>query len=400
MRRHDSAEPVWREPVTRDGDPLAFLERELEALRCEGRLRLRSQARLRMGIEGRLNLCSNDYLGYVATGRLARAARGVVDEQDPGAGASRLVFGERAAHRNLERAIAGWLGTEDALVFTSGYAANVGTISALVGRDDIVVSDALNHASIIDGCRLARARVVVVPHGDIDAARTALQQPTKGRRWLVSESYFSMDGDGPDIAALRRVCDQFGAALVLDEAHAVGVYGPKGRGRAGEASVVPDVWVGTLGKALGAAGAFVAGSDSLCAWLWNRARSFVYSTGASPWICSVAECAVGLAQGDDEGRSRLAQQASRLRTELCEAGVPVRSGFGPIVPVLLGPDRLAVEWAKRLGEYGIEVQAIRPPTVPEGSARLRVTVNAALTDGERRRAVEAFARVRWECGVG
>src|SRR5690606_10715162 len=185
----------------------------------------------------------------------------------------------------------------------------------------LIVSDALNHASIIDGCRLSKARTVVIPHRDTEAVRQALRQSTARRRWVVTESYFSMDGDCPDLRALRAICDQYDAALVLDESHAVGVFGPAGRGLAAEAGIRPDVFVGTLGKALGAQGAFVAGARHLCEWLWNRARSFVFSTGMSPLLAAMARGAVDLARADDAGRQVLAKRSEELRAVLREAGL-------------------------------------------------------------------------------
>ena len=368
--------------------PLRHLGEDLAELERRGRLRERPAP-----IDGSqlLDLCSNDYLGYRSTGRLGAAARAAAESSSVGAGASRLVAGEHAAHGELERAIAGWLGTDESIVFTSGYAANVGTLAALVGEGDLVVSDALNHASLIDGCRLSRARCVVVPHSDLSAVRVALRNHGGRRRWVVTESYFSMEGDGPDLAALRSICDEHDAALVVDEAHAVGVFGPAGRGRAGEAGVRPDVLVGTLGKALGAQGAFVAGSRELCRWLWNRARSFVFSTGLSPLIASIGCAAVEHAREDETGRARLREVARQLRAGLAEQGIRVASSWGPILPVVLGRESTALAWSRALGRQGIRVQGIRPPTVPEGTSRLRLTARADLTDGDIERAIAAFA---------
>lgn len=250
-------------------DPLQHLDAELAELERRDLLRRPpppADPRLR-------SFCSNDYLGLAA------------DPPPPapsGSGASRLIAGERAEHRELEQRLASWTGTEDALVFSSGYAANVGVLSALASPGDLIVSDALNHASIIDGSRLSRARIAVVPHLDVGAVRAALRTRETGRAWVVVESYYSMDADGPDLAQLRGACDEAGAALLVDEAHALGVLGPGGRGRCAEAGVRPDVLVGTLGKSLGSQGAFVAGRAVLKSWLWNRARSFVFSTGLSP----------------------------------------------------------------------------------------------------------------------
>lgn len=380
--------------------PLRHLGPELEKLAERHLLRTRPSPR-DAAEPGRLNLCSNDYLGYAASGRLRPFAEAALAEAWTGAGASRLVAGEHRAHRELERALAEWVGLEEALVFTSGYAANVGTISALAGEGDVIVSDALNHASIIDGCRLSKAKTVVVPHLDEEAVRRVLRESTAARRWVVVETYFSMDGDRPDVRALRGICDEYDAALVVDESHAMGVFGPAGRGVAAEAGVTPDVLVGTLGKALGAQGAFVAGSRELCAWLWNRARSFVFSTGMSPIVAAMARGAVELARVDEEGRDLLAKRSAELRARIAEAGLSVASSsMGPIIPVHVGEEARALALSRALSELGVDVQAIRPPTVPVGTARLRVTASSLLTATDVERAGEAFRRAVRDVGAG
>lgn len=367
--------------------PLDYLAHELASLEKQNLLRERPREGAPVAA---LELCSNDYLGYRATGRLLEHAVRAAREHPAGAGASRLVTGDHPAHRHLETALADWLRTEETLVFTSGYACNVGTIAALAGEGDVIVSDALNHASIIDGCRLSRARVVVVPHLAIDEVRRALLAHGGRRRWVVTESYFSMDGDGPDLRALRGICDETGAALILDEAHALGVFGPEGRGRAAEAGVQPDVMVGTLGKALATQGAFVAGSGDLCRWLWNRARSLVFSTGLSPMLASVAAEAVREIRGDQTGRDRLSALSDDLRRRLNDLGIPVANRSGPILPIVLGSEHRALAWRDALGERGVKVQAIRPPTVPNGTSRLRVTTRASLGPRDMELAVSAF----------
>jgi 8-amino-7-oxononanoate synthase len=347
-----------------------------------------------------VHLCSNDYLGYRASGRLSKYARAAAAENHPvGAGASRLVSGEHRAHRALEEGLAGWLESEETLVFTSGYAANVGVIAALADEGDLIVSDALNHASIIDGCRLSRARVVVVPHNNAGEVGRALRQSRAHRRWVVTESYFSMEGDSPDLRELRAICTEWDAALVLDEAHAVGVFGPKGRGLAAEQGVVPDVLVGTLGKALGSQGAFVAGSRDLCRWLWNRARSFVFSTGLSPLLAAIGRGAVAEAEADDGGRRQVKESGARLRAGLLDEGIRVANAQGPVLPIILGTEERALAWSASLARLGITVQPIRPPTVPPGTSRLRVTVRANLTDSDLSAAIGAFGRVAREVGL-
>ncbi len=312
-----------------------------------------------------------------------------------GAGASRLVAGEHLAHGEAEREIAAWLRCPASLLFSSGYAANLGAIAALAHRDDVIVSDALNHASIIDGSRLSGARVVVVPHRDIAAVERALVEASRARaRWVVTESYFSMDGDIPDLRSLRTLCDAHDAALYVDEAHAVGVFGPEGRGLCAEVGVVPDVLVGTFGKALGLQGAFVAGSEILRSYLWNRARSFVFSTGISPALSSRIRANVRRVIADDPARQRVHRVASRLREALRSAGVTVPSDArGPVLPWLVGAPSAALALSTQLREHGILVQAIRPPTVPPNTARLRITATASLTELDVERSVAAFRKV-------
>ena len=374
-------------------DPLSHLAAQLEQLEREG-LRRRTPEPI---APGALSFCSNDYLGLAA--RPAPAA-------SSGAGASRLIAGERDEHRRLEHALATWLGTEDALLFASGYAANVGTLSALAGSGDLLVSDALNHASIIDGARLSRARVAVVPHNDPSAVARVLAERSEARAWVAVESYYSMDADGPDLRALRRVCDEHGAGLFVDEAHALGVIGPLGRGRCAEAGITADVLMGTLGKAFGGQGAFAAGRTVLRDWLWNRARSFVFSTGLAPVSAAAALRSLQDVLERPELAAHVSAMAARLRDGLMAVGaVPLERGpteasssdhprllgFGHVVPVLVGTSARALELAERLRSQGIAVHAIRPPTVPNGTARIRLTVTAQHGTADIDRAVAAYA---------
>lgn len=382
---------------------------EIARLEAAGRLRTPDDGELRAAAEAAardrgeefLDASSNDYLGLaglgvsretsvqVGAGEIAPDMR----QARPGAGASRLIHGTRPEHVALERSLADWVGLPSALLFTSGYAANVGALSAVVRPGALVVSDQLNHASIIDGCRLARAAVRVVPHLDLDGVRRALEAtPSATERFVVVESYFSMDGDGPDLRALRALCDEREARLVVDEAHALGVFGEDGSGRCRSARVRPDILVGTLGKAVGAQGAFVAGSERLRMLLWNRARSFVFSTAPSPLLARTALFHVERARAAGRARQRLHSDSDELRVALESRGVPVVPGSsGPIVPVLTGESARAVDVARRLSARGILVQAIRPPTVPEGTARVRLTVTAAWPDGSVGRVAGAIA---------
>lgn len=319
----------------------------------------------------RLDLCSNDYLGL---GALAQPH--VLTPTS--AAASRLVSGDLDHHASLEAALCDWLQIEAALLFTSGYAANVGALQALSGPDTVVLSDELNHASIIDGCRLGRGRVVVTPHRQVAAVERALREAPERRRIVVTDGLFSMDGDVAPLAELRRLCDAHDALLFVDEAHALGVLGPEGRGAAAAAGVRPDILVGTLGKALGSGGAFVAGARELHDWLWNRARSFVFSTGLAPSLAATAQ--LHLPQVRDGVRTAVLHQTARtFRAQLADAGVEVLpESYGPILPVLLGAEGRALEAARRLGQAGYHVHPIRPPTVPGGTSRLRLTVRADL----------------------
>jgi len=365
--------------VKRIEPALGFLDEALAEARGQDLLRERDASP--GGTGGGPSFCSNDYLGLAATVGAVEAA---------GAGASRLLGGDLPVHRRLESAAAELVGAEDSLVFSSGYAANLGVLSALAGPRDLIVSDALNHASIIDGARLSRARVQVVPHLDAGAVAHALEKPREGRAFVVTESYFSMDADSPDLGELRRICDRHGAALIVDEAHALGVLGPEGRGLCKAAGIVPDVLVGTFGKAFGAGGAFVAGSRALVLWCWNRARSFVFSTGLSPALAEAALRGLSLARAEPSRRERVMAAASGLREGMRRLGLQT-PGAGVIVPWIVGEATTAVELSRRLRERGLDVRPIRPPTVPAGTARLRMTVTAAHTAADIERALALLA---------
>lgn len=360
--------------------PLSHLEDALEALQAAG---LRRQPPAALAPDA-LSFCSNDYLGL--------ASRPAPDAPS-GSGASRLIAGERHAHGALEVALASWLGAEACLSFSSGYAANVGTVAALAAPGDLIVSDALNHASLIDGARLSRARVVVTPHNDVAAIAKALADRSEARAWVLVESYYSMDADGPDLRALRTACDEGRAALFVDEAHALGLLGPGGRGRCAEAGVVPDILVGTLGKAFGSQGAFVVGRQVLREWLWNRARSFVFSTGLAPVAAVAGRLGLEHVRSDAGASARLAveRMAARLREGIAREGLTAL-GFGHVVPVVVGPTARTMKLAALLADEGLVVPPIRPPTVPEGTARLRLTVTAAHEEADIDMALASLRR--------
>jgi 8-amino-7-oxononanoate synthase len=362
---------------------LGFLEADLAAAEASDLLRPRAEP-----WTGAIpSFCSNDYLGL--------GAKGLAVEDRAGAGASRLITGEQPAHRDAERLLATWVGLDDALLFTSGYAANLGLLSSLARAGDVVVSDALNHASIIDGARLSKARVVVTPHGDLDAVERALGTRTEARAFVAVESYFSMDADSPDLGRLRALTTAHGAALLVDEAHALGVLGPNGRGLCAAAGIVPDALIGTLGKAIGVQGGFVAGSRELTLWLWNRARSFVFSTGASPLLARAVLASAERARAAEADREHVRHLADRLRRGLGALGLDVR-GYGHIVPWVVGSPKRAIDIANALRHRGFDVRGIRPPTVPDGSSRLRLTVTAAHDDAAIDALLDAIGRVSRE----
>lgn len=328
---------------------------------------------------------SNDYLGFAA-GEVPRETRPL----RMGAGASRLISGTWPEHLALERELADWLGTEASLVFSSGYAANVGVVSALAGPGELVLSDALNHASIIDGCRLSRAQVVVLPHRSLEGLERALAD-SQGVRWVVTESYFGMDGDSPDLAAMSRLCERHGAALVVDEAHALGVFGPEGRGLCAAQGVVPAVLVGGMGKALGIQGGFAACSRLYRDWLWNRARSLVFSTAPSPLSCALARERVQRVRGADAERARLRHLEGLLVGALQARGVPLEvHRHGPLFPIVLGSEAAVLEGAAKARQHGVLCHPVRPPTVPRGKSRLRVTLRADLSDSDVERLAVAL----------
>ena len=346
-------------------------------------------------IDGRrlICLCSNNYLGLAAEAALSDAAQAAAKYEGLGASSSRLITGSMEAHAEAERAFAAFAGAEDAAIFSSGYAANLGTIQALVGPDDLIFSDALNHASLIDGCRLSRAGVHVFRHRDPEHLEGLLRaHRAKGQRaLLISDSLFSMDGDLAPVAELQALAREYDAGLMLDEAHALGVLGPEGRGLAAREGVRADVLVGTLGKSFGAAGAFVAGGRDLVSLIRNRARSFVFSTAPPPLVLRAALAALPLLRQADAARARLLGHAERLRRELRTLGFEVPSGESQILPVLVGENRRTMQLSAELLERGVFVQGIRPPTVPLGSARLRLAPMATHSTDHIDRAIDAFA---------
>lgn len=341
-------------------------------------------------------LCSNNYLGLASHPALVDAARMALASEGLGSGASRLISGNMHSHRALEARLASFLREQAAILFATGYAANVGTLSALAGDEDIIFSDELNHASIIDGCQLSKARIRVYRHRDTDhlAELLATERPTCRRAIVVSDAIFSMDGDVAPLSKLRSLCDAADAWLMVDEAHSLGVVGPSGRGMCAEAGLRADVFVGTLGKALGCAGAFVAGRAPLIRYLENRARSYVFSTAPPPAIAAAALRAVDLVAEGDELRDRLHRHARRLREGLREQGWEAGGDDTPIVPILVGHPDSTMRISQTLFEAGVFAHGIRPPTVPAGTSRIRVVPTASHEDEHIERALEAFGKAR------
>jgi 8-amino-7-oxononanoate synthase len=348
-----------------------------EALRAGGRWR----EPVEVSTPGALvDTRSNDYLGLAS--RVVSRETPVSRRHRVGAGASRLVSGTLSEHTALEAALAAWVAAESALLFSSAYAANIGCLGALAGPGEIILSDALNHASLIDGCRLSKAEVIVLPHGDCAALERALAN-TRGVRWVVTEAYFGMDGDTPDLRRIRDLCDRHQAGLFVDEAHALGVFGPEGSGACAEAGIHPDVLVGGLGKAFGLQGGFVACSRELRAWLWNRARSFVFSTAPSPYLCALTSEQLELVRRADRERAQLEDRLRSFESHLRAGGVPLPAGRrGPIFPIILGDEQSVMIAAAELAQRGVLCQPIRPPTVPAGGCRLRVSIRADMREEE------------------
>lgn len=337
-----------------------------------------------------VNFSSNDYLGLASDPRLSRAAARALESLGVGAGASRLVVGDTDAHHALERAAAALMGAEAARLFNSGYAANAGILQALCGPEDVVFSDALNHASLVDGCRLSRAKVVVYPHADAGALERLLTGAAGRRRVVCTDAVFSMDGDHAPLRELAEACRRHRAALVVDEAHALGVLGPTGRGLCEALGVEADVRMATLGKALGAFGAFAAGPAEVVELLANRARTFVFSTALPAAVCAAGEAAISVMRAEPALREALWRNIRRMAAGLRALGVPAEPRSA-IFPLVLGEPARALEVAAQLRARGVLVKAIRPPTVPQGTSRLRFAVSAAHSEAQIDRALEALA---------
>ncbi len=336
-----------------------------------------------------LNFSSNDYLGLAADPDVVAGARTAAMRYGHGAGSSRLIVGDSTAHRALENALAQFFGAESALLFNSGYAANLGVLSTLVGEGDTVFSDALNHASLIDGCRLSRARVVIYPHRDVNALAALLAVHRSGRRLVVTDSVFSMDGDRAPLQELSALCAKHQAAFMVDEAHAVGVLGPTGAGLCEQLCVAPDVRVGTLGKALGSFGAFALTSKLVRSWLINKARSLIFSTALPASVCAAGQAALARIEGSPQLRARLWHNIRLFAAGLRELGYEAREDSA-VFSVVLGAPEAALRASSRMRADGVLAKAIRPPTVPLGTSRIRFSLSAAHTPEHIARALESL----------
>ncbi len=330
-----------------------------------------------------LLMCSNDYLGISGHSSLREAACAAMLRHSFGSGAARLVSGTSPLHEELESRIARFKGTEAAILFNSGYAANTGIIPSLAGERDAILSDSLNHASIIDGCRLSRAHVSVFRHKDMNHLEQLLQQTrSAGRRLIVTDGVFSMDGDIAPLDDMAALAERYDAMLMVDDAHATGVLGENGRGTAEHFGIVGRVTIqmGTLGKALGSFGAYAAGNRTLIEYLVNRARSYVYSTALPPSICAASIAAIGIVESDPALRQRLHMNRKRLIDGFKNIRVDTGNSESPIVPIMIGDSEQALKTAARLFDCGVYATAIRPPTVSPGTARIRMTITAGHTD--------------------
>ncbi|HZL48458.1 MAG TPA: 8-amino-7-oxononanoate synthase [Solirubrobacteraceae bacterium] len=380
---------------------------ELERLGLHRRLRLVSGPQgPRVLLDGKpvLLLCSNNYLGLADHPRVRAAAADAAMRWGVGAGASRLVSGTMTIHRRLEERLAAWEGSEGCLLFGSGYLANIGTIGALAGAGDTVFSDELNHASIVDGCRLSRAEIVVYRHLDTDHLAWSLRRHGggDGRRCLiVTDSVFSMDGDVAPLEEIVELAKEYGARVMVDEAHATGALGPDGRGAVAEAGLEGevDVVVGTLGKALGSYGAYVCADEEMISYLINTARSLIFSTAPGPPAVAGALAALELLEERPHRVERLRSAARTLRGALALEGFPVAAGEMQIVPLVVGEEHAAMRLSKEALERGVFAQAIRPPTVPAGTSRLRLATMASHTAEELKSAARALGEAARALGL-
>ena len=379
-----------------------FLQTELENLRDKGLYRSLRRVAGDQGstlfIDGRevINFSSNNYLGFANHPALRTAAKNAIDRYGCGSGASRLISGNMTLHEELEDKISELKGTEAALVFNSGFQANTGVIPVLVGEGDVILSDALNHASIIDGCRLSRSKVVVYGHCNMDQLELALKQaPIGGRKLIVTESLFSMDGDEVPLADIVGLAEKYGAIVMVDEAHATGVYEPNGAGLVAKLGLGERILIqmGTLGKALGGFGAYIAGTKALRELLINRCRSFIFTTSLPPAVMAMGIAALDLLKKEPERRQKLRDSCEQLRAGLNALGFTLGNSQSQILPLMVGDATRCMLLSESLLENGVFAQGIRPPTVPAGTSRLRITLMATHAQEQIEQALKIFAEV-------
>jgi len=389
-------------------DPLAYLTTELTSLKTQGLYRklrvLEDEQKPHTTFDHRLvvNLSSNNYLGLTTHPRLRERALEATRRFGVGTGSVRTIAGTMAIHMELERRLAEFKQTEAVVVFQSGFAANAGTVSAILGKDDIVVSDELNHASIIDGCRLSRATIKVFAHRDVDAARAVLKSlPANKRALLITDGVFSMDGDLGPLPELCTLAEEYGCIMMVDDAHASGVFGRNGRGTIDHFGVHGrvDVQVGTLSKAIGVLGGYVAGSRDLVEFLHHRARPFLFSTSHPPAVAAACVAAIDVLLDEPGIIERLWDNTRFFKAGLAKLGFNTGASESPITPVIVGDGALAMTLSDRLFEAGVFAQGIASPTVPPGKARVRTIVTATHTREELQFALDAFERVGRALGI-
>ena len=381
---------------------LSHIPAALDAVRARGEYRTISDLRMESAARGtgrdgtaRLVFHSNDYLGMTHEPAVIAAARDAL-RWGTGSGGARLTSGASFELSDLEAELARFKGYEAALVFNTGYMTNLGVLYGLADKRDVIFSDSLNHASLIDGCRISRARVEVYPHSDMDALRRLLRDtPCEGERFIITDGVFSMDGDVADLPALAELAHTYNARLLVDDAHATGVIGETGRGTAEYWHLpgVIDLQVGTLSKALGSEGGFLCASRPVVEWLRNRSRPFIFSTAIGPAAAAAALSALRLLEADPAHYlGRLRRNTALLRDALTEAGLPLLAGHTPILPLVMGDPGKTAAFAARCRAEGLLLSAIRPPSVPEGTSRIRLTVTAAHSPDDIDRAASILIR--------
>lgn len=390
-------------------NPLGYLSAQLDAWRAAGtfqRLRvLESACEPVSRVDHRevINLASNNYLGLANHQKLVDASVNAAKMYGAGSGAVRTISGTMSLHMQLEERIAAFKHVEACVVFQSGFAANAGTVSALLGPDDHIISDALNHASIIDGCRLSRAKIHVFPHGDTGVAEEKLKalETTPGRKLLITDGVFSMDGDIGPLPALVEIAERYGAIMMIDDAHSSGVLGRNGRGTVDHFHLHGrvDVQVGTLSKAIGVLGGYVCGTRDMIDFLHHRARPFLFSTSHPPAVAAACLAAFDLLEEEPERIEKLWSNTRRFQAALRNAGFDIGSTETPITPVMVGEAKTAHEFSRQLFENGLFATGIGFPTVPEGKARIRAIVTAAHTEETLDRAVEILVKVAKPMGI-